>query len=94
MQRLRRPGSQSWTRPSSSPRSVPRSILASHVLTFPQAKLHERINVDLLLFEHQLASSEAVQERFAALTENVDELNDAVSHPEVVKAPVFPRNDV
>jgi hypothetical protein len=94
MQRLQRLGSQSWTRPSSSPRSVSRSISANHVLTLLQAKIHERINADLPLFEQQLASSEAVQERFAALTENVDELNDAVSHPEVVKAPVFPHRDV
>lgn len=85
MQRLQRPGSQSWTRPSSSPRNVPRSISASHALTLPQAKIHERINADLPLFEQQLASSETVQERFVALRANVDELNDAVSHSEVVK---------
>ncbi|KAI9451675.1 Centromere/kinetochore Zw10-domain-containing protein [Lactarius psammicola] len=49
-----------------------------HVLTLPQAKIHERINADILLFEQQLASSGAVQERFAALRANVDELNDVV----------------
>jgi hypothetical protein len=42
----------------------------------------------------QLASSEAIQERFAALAANVDELNDTVSHPEVVKVPVFPHCDI
>ena len=94
MQRLPRPGSQSWTWPSSSPRSVPRSVSASHVLTFLQAKIHERINADLPLFEQQLASSGAVQERFSALTVNVDELNDAVSHPEVGKAPFSLHRDV
>lgn len=83
MQRLQRPGSQSWTWPSSSPRSVSRSVSARHVLTFLQAKLHERIKADLPLLEQQLASSEAVQQRFVALTVNVDELNDAASHPEV-----------
>ena len=38
---------------------------------------------DLPLLEQQLASSKAVQERLAALTANVNELSDAVSHPEV-----------
>ncbi|KAH9014198.1 Centromere/kinetochore Zw10-domain-containing protein [Lactarius deliciosus] len=47
------------------------------------AKIHERINADLPLFQQQFASSEAVQERFAALRANVDELNDAVSHSEL-----------
>ncbi|KAI9440570.1 hypothetical protein H4582DRAFT_1937820 [Lactarius indigo] len=59
--------------------------ILDHVLTLPQAKIHERINADLPLFGQQFASSEAVQERFAALRANVDELNDAVSHSEVVK---------
>jgi hypothetical protein len=85
MWKLQRPGLQSWTWPSLSPRSVPRSVSASHVLTFPQAKIHERINADIPLFEQQFASSEAVQERFFTLTLNVDELNGAVSHQEVVK---------
>lgn len=71
-----------------------RSISVRSVLTLPQAKIHERINADLPLFEQQLASSEAVQERFAALTANVDELNDAVSHSEVVNAPFSPYCDV
>jgi protein transport protein DSL1/ZW10 len=35
------------------------------------------------LFEEQLASSTAVQGRLTALTANVNELSDAVSHPEV-----------
>ncbi|KAH9004741.1 hypothetical protein EDB86DRAFT_3062301 [Lactarius hatsudake] len=57
--------------------------ILDHVLTLPQAKIHERINANLPLFEQQFASSEAVQERFAALRANVDELNDAVSHSEL-----------
>jgi hypothetical protein len=93
MQRLQRPGLQNWTWPSSSPRCVPRSVSASLILTFPQGKIYERINADLPLFEQQLVSSEAVQERFAALTLNVDDLNDAVSHPEVAVAPVSLHRD-
>jgi len=53
------------------------------VLTSPQTKIHERIHGDLPSFEQQLASSKAVQERFTALTTNVNMLCDAVSHPEV-----------
>ncbi|KAH9967245.1 Centromere/kinetochore Zw10-domain-containing protein [Russula dissimulans] len=47
-----------------------------------KTKIHERIYSDLPLFEHQLASSKAVQERLTALSANVNELSDAVSHPE------------
>ena len=54
-----------------------------YILTLPQTKIHERIHGDLPLFEQQLASSKAVQERFSALTANVNMLCDAVSHPEV-----------
>ncbi|KAF8269814.1 Centromere/kinetochore Zw10-domain-containing protein [Lactarius quietus] len=74
---------------SASSKSLSAEVAASWVAELDQAileskaKIHERINADLPLFEHQLASSEAVQERFAALTVNVDELNDAVSHPEL-----------
>jgi protein transport protein DSL1/ZW10 len=39
------------------------------------------------MFEEQLASSTAVQGRLTALTANVNELSDAVSHPEVDDAP-------
>lgn len=53
------------------------------ILTLPQTKIHERIHGDLPLFEQQLASSKAVQERFSALTANVNVLRDAVSHSEV-----------
>src|SRR5579863_5759910 len=49
------------------------------ILTLPQTKIHERIHEDLPLFEQQLASSKAVQERFSALTANVNLLCDAVS---------------
>jgi len=55
----------------------------TYILTLPQTKIHERIHGDLPLFEQQLASSKAVQERFSALTANVNMLRDAVSHPEV-----------
>ncbi|KAH9040476.1 Centromere/kinetochore Zw10-domain-containing protein [Lactarius pseudohatsudake] len=65
--------------------------ILDHVLTLPQAKIHERINAGLPLFEQQFASSEAVQERFAALRANVDELNDAVSHSELGIIPTVVR---
>jgi hypothetical protein len=67
---------QSASPPSSSTR---------HVLTLPQTKIHDRTHEDFSLFEQQFASSTAVQERLAALTANVNELNDAVSHPEVAE---------
>lgn len=54
-----------------------------YILSFLQTKIHERIHGDFPLFEQQLASSKAVQERFSALTANVNTLSDAVSHPEV-----------
>ncbi|KAI0289458.1 hypothetical protein BC826DRAFT_1031931 [Russula brevipes] len=47
-----------------------------------KTKIHELIHGDLPLLEHQLVSSTAVQERLIVLTANVDELSDAVSHPE------------
>jgi centromere/kinetochore protein ZW10 len=53
----------------------------------PQTKIHERIHGDLPSFEQQSASSTAVQERFTALTANVNMLCDAVSHPEVAASP-------
>ena len=52
-----------------------------------QTKIHERIHEDLPLFEQQFTSSKAVQERFTALTANVNMLCDAVSHPEVACFP-------
>lgn len=54
------------------------------MLTSLKTKIHERIHSDLPLFEQQLASSKAVQGRLTTLTANVNELSDAVSHPEVV----------
>lgn len=74
---------------SASARSLNAEAAASWVAELDLAileskgKIYERINADLPLFEQQLVSSEAVQERFAALTLNVDDLNDAVSHPEL-----------
>lgn len=52
-----------------------------------KTKIHERIRGDLPLLEQQLASSKTVRERLAALTANVNELDDAVSHPELGTIP-------
>ncbi|KAH9166349.1 Centromere/kinetochore Zw10-domain-containing protein [Lactarius sanguifluus] len=74
---------------SARAKSLNAEVAASWVAELDQAileskaKIHERINADLPLFEQQFASSEAVQERFAALRANVDELNNAVSHSEL-----------
>ncbi|KAH9066695.1 Centromere/kinetochore Zw10-domain-containing protein [Lactarius vividus] len=74
---------------SASTKSLNAEVAASWVAELDQAileskaKILERINADLPLFEQQFASSEAVQGRFATLRANVDELNDVVSHSEL-----------
>src|SRR5216683_4444556 len=87
MQVLPRRGSKSLTRQSWSLRCTTNSNATSYVLTLSQTKIHERIHGDLPLFEQQFTFSKAVQERFTALTANVNMLCDAVSHPEVACFP-------
>ncbi|KAI9458096.1 Centromere/kinetochore Zw10-domain-containing protein [Russula earlei] len=73
---------------SASSKALDADLAASWVAELDEAilasksKIHERIYSDLPLFEEQLASSRAVQERLAALTSSVNELSNAVSHPE------------
>ncbi|KAI0305872.1 Centromere/kinetochore Zw10-domain-containing protein [Multifurca ochricompacta] len=57
-----------------------------------KTRIHELVHADLPRFEQQLASSKAVQERLAALTTNVNELSDAVAHPELGIVPSLLRS--
>jgi centromere/kinetochore protein ZW10 len=72
---------------SLSLKCTPYSYTTPRALTALQTKIHGRIHEDLPVFEQQLTSSKAVQERFTALTANVDLLCDAVSNPEVARYP-------
>ncbi|THH14983.1 hypothetical protein EW146_g5425 [Bondarzewia mesenterica] len=47
-----------------------------------KSRIHERLHADLPAFERQLSTSRSIQNRLHTLTENVEILTDAVSHPE------------
>lgn len=49
-----------------------------------QAKIHERVQVDLPSFDRQLTSAKSVQDRLTALTHGIDELDAAVTSPNVL----------
>ncbi|KAH9975969.1 hypothetical protein BGW80DRAFT_1295582 [Lactifluus volemus] len=73
---------------STDVKTLSTEVAASWVAELDQAilesktKIHDRLHENFSLFEQQLASSTAVQERLTTLTANVNELSDAVSHPE------------
>ncbi|KAI0272502.1 hypothetical protein BC834DRAFT_921934 [Gloeopeniophorella convolvens] len=76
---------------STSAKSLNAEVAASWVAELDRTiletktQIYDRIYADLPSFEEQFASSKAVQERLFTLTTNVNELDDAVSHPEVAK---------
>lgn len=48
-----------------------------------QVQIHERISSDLPDFERQLATAVSVQERLRSLSQNVDDISESISDPQV-----------
>ncbi|KAG6868072.1 hypothetical protein C0993_007805 [Termitomyces sp. T159_Od127] len=60
-------------------------------IALTKARLHERVQKDLSLFQRQLAASKDVQERFRTLSVDVDTLSNSVSDPETGLIPSLVR---
>ena len=69
------------------------STFLPHSDLTPQSRIHERLNADLPAFHHLLSTSKSVQHRLQTLTDNVDTLSDAVSHPEVLDSVILVDHD-